>query len=117
MIKELNQAFVNITYQDSTHTYYSNGNKLTSVTQFLSKLKEPFDKEFWSTYKAFEFSGLQPKYNWKDHQNRCFRLEDGTLITLGGIYDIDVTPEDVSEQWSLDNIQGTERRKLFTQLS
>jgi len=115
MIVELNSAFKNVKYQDSTHTYFIEDKKLTSVTQFLSSLKEKFDKEYWSTYKAFEFSGFKPKYNWKDHQNRCFRLEDGTLITFESLqfyidaYNLSVTPEDVQEQWYIENVQGTER--------
>lgn len=115
MIVKLNSAFKNITYQDSSHTYYCGDKRLTSVTQFLGTLKEKFDKEYWSTYKAFEFSGYPPKYNWKDHQNRCFRLEDGTLISLDGVqfyidsYNLNVTPEDVQEQWYIENVQGTER--------
>ena len=34
MIIKLNNAFKDIKYQDSTHSYYFNGKKLTSVTQF-----------------------------------------------------------------------------------
>ena len=45
--------------------------KINVCNSILGTLKEKFDKEYWSTYKAFEFSGYPPKYNWKDHQNRC----------------------------------------------
>lgn len=109
MIVKLNSAFKDIKYQDSTHSYYCNGKKMISVTQFLSLIKDKFDKEYWSTYKAYEFSGYVPKYNWKDHQNRQFMLEDGTLIYLTDEHNIRVTPEMVLDQWSIDNLMGTER--------
>lgn len=109
MIIKLNNAFRDIKYQDSSHTYFHNGNKLMSVTQFLGSLKDKFDREYWATYKAYEFSGLNPKYNWKDHQNRVFTLEDGTKIKLTDEHNIDVTPEMVADQWQVENLMGTER--------
>lgn len=109
MIIKLHQAFKDITYSDSSHSYYKEGNKLQSVTQFLSSLKSKFDREFFSVYKAYEFSGLNPKYNWKDHQKKQFMLEDGTLIYLSDEHNIKVTPEMVLDQWQIDSETGMAR--------
>lgn len=106
---QLHNAFRDITYSDSSHSYYKDGNKLQSVTQFLGSLKSKFDREYFSIYKAYEFSGLSPKYNWKDHQNRQIMLEDGTLIYLSDEHNIRVTPEMVLDQWQIDSDTGMAR--------
>jgi len=108
---KLNHYFKDITYKDSIHTYYKGDkSKMVSVTQFLSSIKNKFDREYWSVYKSYEFSGLSPKYNWRDNQNRVITLEDGTLINLTDDHSTNsVTPEMVLDQWSIDNVTGTTR--------
>lgn len=44
-------------FNDSDHTYSLNGKNMTSVTTFIGKFKEPFDKDFWS-YKKAEEAGV-----------------------------------------------------------
>lgn len=111
MIEKLHSAFKDITYKDSIHTYYKGDkSKMVSVTQFLSSIKNKFDREYWSIYKSYEFSGLVPKYNWRDNHNRVITLEDGTLINLTDDHSTNsVTPEMVLDQWSIDNVTGTTR--------
>lgn len=43
-------------FDDSTHTYFDlkDGTKYISVTQLLGEYKQPFDSNFWSSYKAAE---------------------------------------------------------------
>lgn len=52
IITEINQAFKDIIYFDDPHVYFGKGKKFTSVTQFLGKYKEPFNKEKWLPIKA-----------------------------------------------------------------
>lgn len=69
MVLELNKVFRNIKYEDTRHAYINaqTGNQYTSVTQFLSKLKEPFDSNFWSKKKAKERNITQEEIleEWK----------------------------------------------------
>ena len=119
MIKELQEAFKNVVYLDSKHQYFSNGVELESVTKFLSSLKPKFQSEFWSTVKAYEFSGFKVKSIWNNFT--CFRLIETELLsgveetTEKMIYLSDdhshlkVTPEDVRAQWEIDSLVGRTR--------
>lgn len=109
MIIKLQENFKSFKYKDSNHSYTHKDKKLLSVTQFINTLKEPFDKKYWSIYKSYEFSGLNPKYNWSDHKNNIFTLEDGTVIQLDQEHNTRVTAEEVLEQWSKDSLVGTTR--------
>ncbi len=109
MLVKLNSAFKEYVYADKSHSYYHRIKKLTSVTQLISKLQTPFDKKYWSVFKAYEFSGLNPKYNWHLHQERKVGLEDGTIVHIDSKHDIKVPPEKVAAQWQLDSLVGKER--------
>lgn len=41
-------------FKDSTHTYYNSQGVYTSVTSLIEKYVNPFDEDFWSTFKALE---------------------------------------------------------------
>lgn len=102
---ELEQAFKDYSYYDPTHSYthIPTGKNLTSVTQFLSSLKPAFNALFWSTLKAFEYSG----YNIlsKNEKENYFVIDDGEVITpIKGIetfYNLSKTPQDVEKDWKL----------------
>ncbi|MDA3780864.1 MAG: PD-(D/E)XK nuclease family protein [Bacteroidales bacterium] len=49
-------TFNDIVYHDEPHKYYVNNNKLTSVTTILHRYQEEFKEEYWSKYKANEYS-------------------------------------------------------------
>lgn len=53
-IIELRKAFSDIVYTDYNHTYKCRGEYLTSCTTFVSRLKKPFNKDYWSYRKAME---------------------------------------------------------------
>jgi ATP-dependent exoDNAse (exonuclease V) beta subunit len=44
--------FDDIIYIDENHSYWYNDEKFTSVTQYLSRYKQPFDTERWSKHSA-----------------------------------------------------------------
>lgn len=114
MIIELNSAFRHIVYTDATHCYYdkNTGEELTSITKLISKLKEPFNSRFWSTMKAYEFSGCQTKQIWLKgggYNDKMFKA-DGVQISVFDNHDhLPVTPEMVSAQWNVDSIVGKTR--------
>lgn len=41
-------------FKENSHQYFYAGNEFTSVTKVISSFKQPFDTDFWSTYKALE---------------------------------------------------------------
>jgi len=114
MIQELNIAFKHIVYTDKTHQYFdkSTGEELMSITKAISKLKEPFDSRFWSTMKAYEFSGCSTKQIWLKgggYDNTYFKA-DGVKISVFDNHDhLSVTPEKVSAQWGIDSLVGRVR--------
>lgn len=132
MIKELNSAFSNIFYKDSTHQYFAIDSKkeLLSVTKFLGKLKPEFNKKYWTVYKAYEFSGYQVKYIWNSSsyflaadtywESSQINTDTGeeeiikdyqyVQINLSDNHDhLKVTPDQVAEQWRIDSLVGTTR--------
>lgn len=47
----------NVCYNDEFHRYWDEGNedsKYVSVTTLIHGFSQPFDKEFWSAYKALQ---------------------------------------------------------------
>ena len=43
-----------ITFHKNSHTYFYGQKQLYSVTSIIDKYKQPFDVDFWSTYKAVQ---------------------------------------------------------------
>lgn len=115
MIEQLQMSFSDILYHDESHTYTCNNVPLTSITKFLSSLKGKFHQEFWSTLKAYEFSGYKVKSIWNEY-NKFLLSEsndpihfDTTIYLLDDHSHLKVTPEDVRNQWQLDSLVGTTR--------
>ena len=46
-------TFNNVKYYDKPHTYYIDGKRMTSATQFISKFKPSFDSEYWAEKKSY----------------------------------------------------------------
>lgn len=115
MIEKLQLAFKDIKYHDGQHRYFhSNGTELTSVTKFLGSLKPKFNSEFWSTLKAYEFSGFKVKSIWNDFTKFMIFYDPdsphGEYVYLENDHShLKVTPEDVLQQWSADSIVGKTR--------
>lgn len=52
LLKKLD-IFSDYTFDEDTHTYYYKGNKVcVSVTSLIGEYDKPFDKDYWSDYKA-----------------------------------------------------------------
>ena len=54
----------NVAFSEDSHTYWNvnDNEKYISVTTLIHKFTQPFDKDFWSAYKALE--KLIPKDSW-----------------------------------------------------
>ena len=56
---ELFTTFNEVEYHDEPHKYYLDGQQLISVTTILHRYQEEFQEDYWSRYKAEEYSLTQ----------------------------------------------------------
>ena len=52
-------SFNDITFHDEPHKYYVGNDELISVTTLIHRYQEEFNEDYWSKYKAEEFSVTQ----------------------------------------------------------
>ena len=55
---EIDKRNGNIAFNEAYHRYWNVNDaskKFISVTTLIEKFGQPFDKDFWSSYKALEF--------------------------------------------------------------
>jgi hypothetical protein len=117
MIKELEIAFKDIVYEDKNHKYfYQPTNKpLISVTQFINKIKESFNSDFWAVYKAFQASGYTLKKDWVNPNTFYYSdpITEPTRFIVGfDSYEdlnLSVLPDFIKSKWLCDSFLGTER--------
>ena len=63
-----------ICFNENSHTYWNENDneKYISVTTLIEKFGQPFDKDFWSAYKALE--KLLPEEDWKIEKKSLLRV-------------------------------------------
>ena len=52
-------TFNDVTFHDEPHKYYVDGKELISVTTILHRYQEEFQEDYWSNYKADEYTLTQ----------------------------------------------------------
>jgi len=52
-------TFNDVTYHDEPHKYYVDGKELISVTTIIHRYQEDFQEDYWSKYKAEEYTLTQ----------------------------------------------------------
>lgn len=69
-----------VVFDNVNHTYYLNGKKLTSVTQFISQFKNKFDSDYWSKKIAERDNKTQEEVlkEWSEKAKKS--CEIGTAI-------------------------------------
>lgn len=96
MINEYDKRNGNVVFKEDTHKYWDLTNptaNFISVTTLIDKYVQPYNKEFWSMYKALE--KLVPKEDWKTVSKP---LRD-TMKIPKDIYNMyDFTEEDVVKE-------------------
>jgi hypothetical protein len=103
----------NVNYNDAEHVYWNDeGHKFISVTTLIGKFEQPYDKDFWSKYKALErligvekFAALE-----KQRLLKTKKWDDSVLE----LYDIDTvkfnsTQQDILDEWDKTNRESCER--------
>lgn len=103
-----------VAFNDELHRYWNVNDesiKYTSVTTMIEKYTQPFDKEFWSSYKALE--KLLDSDSWKIEKKSLLKSKhfDKKLLEAYNILDIDFNKakEDILDEWAEKNRISCER--------
>lgn len=112
----------NIAFIESSHKYFDVTNpekKFVSVTTMIHSFENPFDKDFWSAYKAIE--KLLPKDVWNIEKKSLLSTKnfDKSLLEIHNIAETDFNREqqNILDQWEIENKRSCERgTKIHAQL-
>ena len=117
MIMEMTYDKINdgIAFRESDHVYFNVNNpdiKYISVTTLIEKFGKPFDKEFWSQYKALE-KVLDPDY-FKLEKKRLLDTKKFNKDYYLKTYNIDEVKfnsaqQDILDAWQQENQKSCER--------
>ena len=104
----------NIAFEEEAHIYYDvtqPEKKFVSVTTLIHSFTQPFDKEFWSAYKALE--KLLDKDSWTIEKKSLLASKkfDKTLLELHDISENDFNREQqaILDAWDEENRKSCER--------
>lgn len=111
-----------IAFNEEKHRYWNvndESKKFISVTTLIEKFGQPFDRNFWSAYKALE--KLIPPDAWKVEKKSLLNTKrfDKSILDL---YDIsenefNKTQQDILDAWDEENRKSCERgTKIHAQL-
>ena len=112
----------NVGFREADH-YYGNLNdptiKYTSVTTLIGKYELPYDRDFWSKYKALE--RLVTKEEWKEIKPSLLKTEhfDNKMLEVYNVSESDLNREqqDILDEWAETNRVACERgTKIHSQM-
>lgn len=103
-----------VAFRDSDHVYWNvnTGVRYISVTTLIEKFGKPFDKDFWSSYKALE--KLLPEDLFNEEKKRLLDTKKIDINYFIRSYDIDETvfqneKQNVLDAWQEENIKSCDR--------
>ena len=103
----------NVCFNDENHCYWNvnDNEKYISVTTLIHQFTHPFDKEFWSAYKALE--KLIPKDSWAIEKKSLLNSKkfDKSILDVYDISenDFNKTQQDILDSWDEENRKSCER--------
>lgn len=104
----------NIGFNEEFHRYIDLTDpsiKFTSVTTMIEKFAQPFDKDFWSAYKALE--KLLDADSWKLEKKTLLATKkfDPVILELHDITenDFNKAQQDILDAWDAENRRSCER--------
>lgn len=110
---EINKQNGAVAFNDEQHVYWNvnDNERYVSVTTLIHSFTQPFDKDFWSAYKALE--KLLPKDLWTIEKKSLQDLGkfDKSLLEVYGISenDFNKAQQDILDQWDESNRIACER--------
>ena len=102
-----------VAFDNESHTYWNvdDNEKYISVTTLIHKFTQPFDKEFWSAYKALE--KILPKDSWAIEKKSLLNTKkfDKSILELYSISDNDFNKvqQSILDDWDNENRKSCER--------
>ena len=112
----------NVGFNDEQHCYFDVNNEdkqYISVTTLIGRYCQPFDKDFWSAYKALE--KLLPKDSWKIEKKSLLNTKKFNKDILDA-YNISETDfnkiqQEILDQWQKKNLESCARgTKIHSEL-
>nr|DAM35153.1 MAG TPA: Exonuclease V [Bacteriophage sp.] len=102
-----------IAFSEAVHEYWNvdDNEKYISVTTLIHRFTQPFDKEFWSAYKALE--KLIPKENWGIEKKSLLNTKrfNKEILDVYNISEDDFNREQqgILDEWDRKNKEACER--------
>lgn len=103
-----------VCFNEEKHVYFHAKDpkkKYISVTTLIHKFEPPFDKEFWSAYKALE-QLVEPDY-WKLARRDLLAKKkfDAKFLKLYGVEenDFNAVQQNILDNWQKENLASTQR--------
>lgn len=112
----------NVAFAEDEHVYWDvtdSSKKYISVTTLIHNYTKPFNKEFWSAYKALE--KLIPKESWAIEKKSLLATKRFNKEILN-VYDIsenefNKTQQDILDKWQKENMEACDRgTKIHAQM-
>ena len=104
----------NVAFVEETHKYFDvtqPDKKYVSVTTLIHSFTQPFDKEFWSAYKALE--KLLPKESWAIEKKSLLNTKkfDKSILDLYEITELNFNKvqQSILDAWDEENRRSCER--------
>lgn len=103
----------NVAFNNDEHCYWNinDNERYISVTTLIHRFTQPFDKEFWSAYKALE--KLLPKDSWTIEKKSLLNLKrfNKSLLELYNISenDFNKVQQSILDDWDNENKKSCER--------
>ena len=104
----------NVAFNEKSHVYFDvtdTKKKYISVTTMIEKFRQPFDKDFWSSYKALE--KLLPTEEWAIEKKSLLNSKkfNKELLELHNISEDDFNREQqaILDSWQAENKKSCER--------
>lgn len=102
-----------VAFSNDEHVYWNvdDNEKYISVTTLIHRFTQPFDKEFWSAYKALE--KLLPKDSWAVEKKSLLNTKkfDRSILDLYNISenDFNKVQQNILDDWDNENRKSCER--------
>lgn len=103
----------NVCFNEDSHTYWNikDNEKYISVTTLIHSFTQPFDKDFWSAYKALE--KILPKDSWTIEKKSLLNTKkfNKSILDLYNISENDFNKEQqaILDMWEEENRKSCER--------
>ena len=109
---EIDKRNGNVCYNDKEHVYWDENGKYISVTTLIGRYEIPFDKDFWSAYKALE--RIMEPDQFKGEKERLKKIKKIDINYFADMYQVSVdefngAQQDLLDEWQQKNIVSCER--------